>query len=167
MATALVRVLGDRLQPRAVELLVGKADQVGVPRAVVHVEVRLVDVQPERGGEDVLDLALVRLEQFLIRIDVLLVTLPFNLFSTGFALAVYACFFLFSDLGGRQIALLRTLGQNALAAYILHELVARAVQAFAPADSPLWWVAATFTLYVGITYLFVRHLEKNGVYLRM
>ena len=81
--------------------------------------------------------------------------------------AVYACFFLFSDLGGRQIAFLRTLGQNALAAYILHELVARAVQAFAPADSPLWWVAATFTLYVGITYLFVRHLEKNGVYLRM
>ncbi|HEV3115564.1 MAG TPA: hypothetical protein VGY58_00835 [Gemmataceae bacterium] len=99
--------------------------------------------------------------------DKRVVTLPFNLFSTGFALAAYACFFLFSDLGRRQIGFLRTLGQNALAAYILHELVAKAVRAFAPADSPLWWVAATFMLYVGITYLFVRHLEKNGVYLRM
>jgi len=28
-------------------------------------------------------------------------------------------------------------------------------------------VATTFVLYVGITYLFVRHLEKNGVFLRM
>jgi hypothetical protein len=99
--------------------------------------------------------------------DKRVVTLPFNLFSTGFALTVYAFFFLFSDLGHWQVGFFRTLGRNALAAYILHEMVAKAVQAFAPPDSPLWWVVATFAAYVGITYLFIRHLEKSGVYLRL
>ena len=99
--------------------------------------------------------------------DKRVVTLPFNLFSSGFALAVYALFFLLSDLGHWQVGFFRTLGQNALAAYILHEIIGNAVGAYAPHDAPLWWVATTFVLYVGITYLFVRHLEKNGVFLRM
>jgi hypothetical protein len=95
------------------------------------------------------------------------VTLPFNLFSSGFSLAVYTFFVLLSDLGRVQIGFFRTLGQNALAAYVLHEMVGGAVGSFAPKDSPLWWVAATFTLYVGITYMFVRHLEKHGIFIRM
>ena len=48
--------------------------------------------------------------------DKRVVTLPFTLFSSGFALAVYAIFFLISDLGNRQLGFLRTLGRNALAA---------------------------------------------------
>jgi len=99
--------------------------------------------------------------------DKRVVTLPFNLFSTGFSLAVYAFFVLVSDLGHWQLGFFRTLGQNALAAYILHEIVNGAVHAFAPHDSPLWWVLLTFAVYVGITYLFVRHLEKHGIYIRM
>ena len=95
------------------------------------------------------------------------VTLPFNLFSSGFALAVYALFFLLCDLGAWQVGFFRTLGQNALAAYILHEMVNGAVRFVAPGDSPLWWVGATFVAYFGITYLFVSHLEKKGIYLRM
>jgi predicted acyltransferase len=95
------------------------------------------------------------------------VTLPFNLFSSGFSLAVYTFFVLLSDLGRVQIGLFRTLGTNALAAYVLHEIVNGAVGSFAPKDSPLWWVAATFAVYVGITYLFVRHLEKQGIFIRM
>jgi peptidoglycan/LPS O-acetylase OafA/YrhL len=63
--------------------------------------------------------------------------------------------------------LFRTFGQNALAAYVIHEFVGNALGSFAPPDSPLWWVAATFAVYFGITYVFVRHLEKNGIYLRM
>jgi hypothetical protein len=99
--------------------------------------------------------------------DKRIVTLPFNLFSSGFALAVYAFFVLLTDLGRVQIGIFRTFGQNALAAYILHEIVGSAVGAFAPKNSPLWWVAGTFAAYVGITYLFVRHLEKHGIYIRM
>ncbi len=99
--------------------------------------------------------------------DKRVVTLPFNLFSSGFSLAVYAFFFLLADLAEWQIGIFRTLGQNALAAYILHELINSAVRSFAPNDSPLGWVAASFAVYVGITYLFVRHLEKHGIYIRM
>jgi hypothetical protein len=95
------------------------------------------------------------------------VTLPFNLFSSGFSLAVYTFFVLLSDVGRVQIGLFRTLGTNALAAYVLHEIVGGAVGSFAPKDSPLWWVATTFAIYVGITYMFVRHLEKHGIYIRM
>jgi hypothetical protein len=95
------------------------------------------------------------------------VTLPFNLFSSGFSLAVYTFFVLLSDVGRVQIGLFRTLGTNALAAYVLHEIVGGAVGSLAPKDSPLWWVATTFAVYVGITYLFVRHLEKHGIFIRM
>jgi predicted acyltransferase len=99
--------------------------------------------------------------------DKRIVTLPFNLFSSGFALGVYSIFVMLSDWGGLQLGIFRTLGTNALAAYVLHEIVGSAVGAFAPKDSPLGWVAGTFAVYVGITYLFVRHLEKQGIYIRM
>src|SRR5260370_42589749 len=99
--------------------------------------------------------------------DKRIVTLPFNLFSSGFALVVYAFFVVLTDLCRIQIGFFRTLGQNALAAYVLHEIVGGAVHAFAPKDSALGWVVATFALYVTITYMFVRHLEKQGIYIRM
>jgi predicted acyltransferase len=95
------------------------------------------------------------------------VTLPFNLFATGFSLGVFALFVLVSDLGRWEVGWFRTLGRNALAAYVIHELVGQAVGSFAPGDAPLWWVAVTFASYAGVTYLFVRHLEKNGIYLRL
>jgi predicted acyltransferase len=95
------------------------------------------------------------------------VSLPFIFFATGFALAIYALFVIFADWGGVRIGVFRTLGQNALAAYIIHEFVGSAVHHFAPNDSPGWWVAASFLTFFGITYLFVRHLEKSGIYLRM
>jgi predicted acyltransferase len=94
-------------------------------------------------------------------------TLSFMLFASGFALAVYVFFVLLSDLGHLQIGLFRTFGQNPLAAYIIHELVNNSVNVFAPRDSPLSWIATTFVLYAGITYLLVRYLEKREIYLRM
>jgi len=95
------------------------------------------------------------------------VTLPFSLFSSGFALGIYALCVLLCDLGGVQIGIFRTFGQNALAAYIIHEVVNKAIKVYAPADSPYWWALGSFGLFFGITYLFVRSLEKNGIYLRL
>ena len=88
-------------------------------------------------------------------------------FATGFSLACYALFLVASDLGSMRIGLFRTFGRNALAAYVIHEIVANAVKAYAPADSPPWWVAVTFAVFVALTYLAVRYLERNGIYLRM
>ena len=95
------------------------------------------------------------------------VTLPFLLASAGYSLAVYALFVLFCDLGSLAIGVLRTFGQNPLAAYIIHEMVGKAVASYAPHDAPWPWVVGSFLIYFTVTYLFVRHLEKNGIFLRM
>ena len=42
-----------------------------------------------------------------------------------------------------------------------------AVAPFIPSDAPGWYVTAGFLLYFGITYLFIRHLEKNNIYLKL
>jgi predicted acyltransferase len=94
-------------------------------------------------------------------------SVSYLIFSSGFSLAVYALFVAACDRGKLQIGLFRTFGQNALAAYILHGLVADAVKPFAPKDAPAWYVAAAFLLYFGINYLFIRNLEKNGLFLKL
>jgi hypothetical protein len=104
-------------------------------------------------------------------------TPSFILFSSGFTLAIYALFVALSDIGDVQIGVFRTFGSNALAAYVIHGIVEDAVRHFAPHDFPLTeipglpplplWALGSFVIFAGITYLFVRHLEKHGIYLRM
>ena len=88
-------------------------------------------------------------------------------FGAGFSLLVYVLFIALCDLGKVRVGLFRTFGQNALAAYVIHDPVLRAVQPFVPKDSPLWYALTGFLLFFGITYLFVRYLEKHGIYLRL
>jgi predicted acyltransferase len=88
-------------------------------------------------------------------------------FSAGFSLALYALFVLACDQGSLQIGLLRTLGTNALAGYLLHELVNNAIRPLVPKDSPLLYVLLAFGLSLGICYLFLRHLEKHRLFLRL
>ncbi|QEH33486.1 hypothetical protein OJF2_19880 [Aquisphaera giovannonii] len=88
-------------------------------------------------------------------------------FSAGVAMMVYAAFVLACDVGGHRIGVFRTFGKNALAAYILHGMVADAVKPYVPNDSPLWYALAGFLIYFGICYLLIRALERQGVYLRL
>ncbi len=83
-------------------------------------------------------------------------------FSSGFSLAVYLLFVLISDLGRVEIGVFGLLGRNALAAYLVHEIVAGALKPYTPKDSPAWYLTASFLLYFTISCLFVRHLEKRG-----
>jgi predicted acyltransferase len=94
-------------------------------------------------------------------------TISYLLFGAGLSLLVYAGFHVACDRAGRELPLFRTLGTNALAAYILHGLVDAAVKPFVPDDAPGWYVTAAFGLFFGVTWLLVWSLERNRVYLRL
>jgi hypothetical protein len=94
-------------------------------------------------------------------------TLSYHTFAAGVSLALYAVFYLACDVWGWQLGLFRTLGTNALVGYILHGIVDRAVSSFIPRDAPGWYLTAGFLAYFGITWLFIRHLEKNNIYLKL
>jgi predicted acyltransferase len=99
--------------------------------------------------------------------DKRIVTIPFILFSTGFALALYGLFVIACDLLGLSIELFRLLGMNPLAAYIIHHAVEGTVHSIVPKDSPLWWALVGLGLFFVITILFVRYLDRQKIYLRL
>lgn len=94
-------------------------------------------------------------------------SLSYQTFGAGFSLAVLALFVLACDMGRLRLGSFETLGSNALAGYLIHDLVNGAVKPYAPKDAPLWYALAAFGVFLGICYLFVRHLEKNRLYLRL
>ncbi|MGD9720382.1 MAG: hypothetical protein AB7O59_06880 [Pirellulales bacterium] len=94
-------------------------------------------------------------------------TLSYHVFAGGLSLALYAVFYIICDVWGWQLAMFRTFGVNALAGYVLHGMVDGAVSSYVPRDSPGWYVTAAFCVFFGITWLFLRHLEKSGIYLKL
>lgn len=91
----------------------------------------------------------------------------FMLFATGFGIALYAIFVLLCDVGRLSVPVFRTLGTNALAAYAIHHAVAVLVRQVVPKDAPLWPVTIGLAVFFGLTYLMVRFLERNRIYLRL
>ena len=88
-------------------------------------------------------------------------------FSAGLSLALYLLFYVACDIYPLQLGVLRTFGTNALAGYVLHGMVASAVQPFMPQDVPGWYMWSGCAVFLLITYLFVRSLEKNDIYIKL
>ena len=94
-------------------------------------------------------------------------SLSYQVFAAGFSLGVYALFVILTDVSGLEIGLFRSFGRNALAAYVLHGIVASAVMPWLPKDSPLWLLAIGIFVYFAINTLFIRNFEKNGVFIKL
>jgi predicted acyltransferase len=99
--------------------------------------------------------------------DKRIVSQPFILFGTGLAAALYGLFILACDLGTLRAGLFRTFGRNPLAAYIVHEAVSKAMHDIVPDDSALWWCLVGLAIFFGLTYLAIRYLERNGIFIRV
>lgn len=95
------------------------------------------------------------------------VSAPFILFSSGFAFAIYSLFVWVCDRQGLKWDYFRTLGQNPLAAYLLHYPIFKSVLAIVPKDAPLWWCLLGLSLYLAIMTLFLKFLDRHKLYLRL
>lgn len=94
-------------------------------------------------------------------------TLSYLTFAAGFSMAVFVLFFIVCDLAHGQLPIFKTFGVNALAAYVLHDLVSNAVQPFFPKDSPMWYAYLGLFLFCFINWLFLRSLQKQNIFLRV
>ena len=94
-------------------------------------------------------------------------TASYTLFAAGFALCLFALFYIACDRLGWQLSVFTTFGTNALVAYILHGMVSSAVQPFFPKDSPAWYALTGLALFFLINWLFLRSLQKQNIYLRV
>ena len=88
-------------------------------------------------------------------------------FGAGFSLAVLAVFVLACDIGRLQLGLFRTLGSNALAAYVLHFQVNQTIRPFVPNDGPTLYVFAAFGVSLLVCYTILRWMERRKLYLRL
>ncbi|MBM4074024.1 MAG: DUF1624 domain-containing protein [Planctomycetes bacterium] len=94
-------------------------------------------------------------------------TLSFILFASGFAAALFALFIWLCDILGFQLPVFRTFGTNPLAAYMVHGAVGMQLEPLVPRDSPLWYVLVGFAVFFGSTWLCVRFLERQQIYIRI
>jgi len=99
--------------------------------------------------------------------DKRIVSQPFVLFGTGFALALYGIFILACDFGGLRLSVFEMFGKNPLAAYIIFHFVEHSILAIVPKDSSLTWSLLGLATAFGVTYVFVRFLDSRKLYLRL
>jgi predicted acyltransferase len=94
-------------------------------------------------------------------------TISYLTFGAGLSLVIYALFFVLSDVGGLRIGVFRTLGSNALIGYILHDFTGEAVKKFVPDDVPANVMWISFAVFFFVTWLFIRSLEKQKIYIKL
>jgi len=94
-------------------------------------------------------------------------SVSYTTYGAGISLLLYALFVVACDMSPLRLGVFRTFGTNALAAYLIHSTVQNAVAPLTPGDSPMWYAFLAFAVFFGVTYLFVRYLEKNNIHIRL
>lgn len=99
--------------------------------------------------------------------DKRIVSQSFIWFSIGFVLVLYAAFVVACDHFALRLGMFAIFGANPLAAYITNQIINHAVLAVVPKDSPLWWALLGLAIAFGMTYLFIRFLDMQKIFLRL
>ncbi|MBX3436503.1 MAG: hypothetical protein KF861_03360 [Planctomycetaceae bacterium] len=94
-------------------------------------------------------------------------TLTYPMFSAGVALWIYVLFYVLCDIWGFRSTFFNAFGVNALAAYILHDLVGGAVKPLVPQGAPTWYIWGSVAVFFVINYVIIRHLEKQKIFLKL
>jgi predicted acyltransferase len=94
-------------------------------------------------------------------------SISYQIFAAGLSLALFNLFFLVNDIWGRQWSLFRTFGTNALIVYVLHGIVIDAIRPFVPKDAPLWYLLGALVAFFIVSWVVVRHLERQKVFFRV
>ena len=94
-------------------------------------------------------------------------TISYQTFAAGFSLVVFVLFYVCCDVYRWRLGVFSTFGANALAAYVLHMMVAKAVKSFMPHDAPAWYMWSGCVLFMCIMYLLVRGLERRKIFLKL
>ncbi|MCY2939119.1 MAG: heparan-alpha-glucosaminide N-acetyltransferase domain-containing protein [Planctomycetota bacterium] len=94
-------------------------------------------------------------------------SVTYLLFAAGFSMAVMGLFVVLCDRLHWRWSVLDTLGGNALVAYIILGMLEDPIRHYVPKDSPAWFALSAWGLQMGLCWLFLRKLEKNGVHIRV
>ena len=94
-------------------------------------------------------------------------SVSYLVFAAGFALCILVLWQLLSDIGPLRIPALRTFGQNALAAYLVHFPVAALLWLAIPNGWPSLSYLPMIGLYVGAMWCIMRFLERKRWYLKL
>jgi len=94
-------------------------------------------------------------------------TLSFMALASGFACVLYSLFVIGCDKFGLAIAVFRTFGTNALAAYFTHGMLALAVWVFVPSTARLPTAIVAFVVFFSLTWYLVHQLEKRRIYIKL
>lgn len=94
-------------------------------------------------------------------------TLSYPMFSAGVSLWIYVLFYLACDVMKFRSTFFNAFGVNALAAYILHGMVDRAVSSLVPEGAPSWLAWFSLFVFFVINYVIIRHLEKQKIFLKL
>ncbi len=94
-------------------------------------------------------------------------SVPYPLFGAGFAALVYLLWFAVSQYTAWQWQVLNLLGRHALAAYLVHDMVAGLVKPFVPKDSPTWYVTIALLVYLALVSAILRFLDRNKLVLKL
>jgi predicted acyltransferase len=94
-------------------------------------------------------------------------SVSYMVFASGFSMFVFAVAVLLADVWRLRMGWFRTLGVNALAAYVLHFWVNDVVNAFVPKDSPVLFALVGFSMSFLACYVMLRSFEKQKIFFRI